>query len=170
MGLAVVHGIVKSHGGNINIFSDPGKGTVFFPEIERRSTQDTRPEKALTGGTEIILFVDDEAPLVELGVTMLGAFGYKVTGAKSSIEALELFKENSDRFDLVITDLTMPQITADRLARKFLKIKPGIPNVLCTGFSASIDKDRVIAMGIRAFVNKPILRRQLLPRRLYSAS
>jgi len=164
MGLAVVHGIVKNHGGTINVYSDQGKGsvfTIFFPAIEQRSMQHTRFAKAITGGTESILFVDDEVVLVELGVTLLGGLGYKVTGSKSSVEALGLFKKNPDQFDLVITDLAMPQITGDRLAEKLLKIKPGIPIILCTGFSASIDKDRAMAMGIRAFLNKPILRRQL---------
>ncbi len=164
MGLSLVHGIVESHRGAITVYSKPGKGsvfTIFFPAIERRGAQDTRPEKALPGGTESILFIDDEAPLVELGITILGAVGYNVTGVKSSVEALELFEENPDRFDLIITDLAMPQMTGDRLAKKFMKIKPGIPIILCTGFSASIDRDRAMDMGIRAFVNKPILRHQL---------
>jgi len=165
MGLAVVHGIVKNHGGIITVYSEPEKGsvfTVFFPAIERRLVHDPRPEKPLVGGTESILFVDDEAPLVELGKTILAPFGYQVTGVKRSIEALELFEKEPRRFDLVITDLTMPQISGDRLAQRFLEINPEIPIILCTGFSASIDREHAATMGIRAFVNKPILRRQLV--------
>jgi len=164
MGLSVAHGIVKNHGGIITVYSDPGKSTVFnvfLPTIERRSAQNIRPEKVLTGGSESILFIDDEETLVLLGVTMLEAFGYKVTGITSSTEALERFRDNPDQFDLVITDLTMPKISGDRLAKEFLRIRPDIPIILCTGFSASIDENTATAMGIRAFVNKPILKRKI---------
>jgi len=160
MGLSVVHGIVKKHGGIITVYSSPEKGSVFnvfLPAIERRSDQDVRPEKIPIRGTERILFVDDEETLVELGATMLGSLGYKVTGVTDSLEALERFKEDSDQYDLVITDLTMPKMTGDLLARELLNIRPDIPIILCTGFSTSIDEDAAKAMGIRAFANKPIL-------------
>lgn len=164
MGLSVVHGIVKSHGGIINVFSRLGEGTafnVFFPAIERRSALEARPEKALVGGAEHILFVDDEEPLVHLGVTMLGSLGYEVTGVTSSSEALARFRAEPDLYDLVITDLTMPKLSGDRLAKELLSIRPDIPIILSTGFSATIDESSAIAMGIRAFVNKPILIRQI---------
>ena len=164
MGLSVAHGIVNSHGGIITVFSDPGKSSVFnvfLPTIERRSSQEIRPEKLLVGGSERILFIDDEETLVKLGVMMLGSLGYKVTGVTSGTKALAGFKEKPDQFDVIITDLTMPKISGDHLAREFLKIKPDIPIILCTGFSASVNENTAIAMGIRAFVNKPILKRQL---------
>ena len=164
MGLSVVHGIVKSHGGIINVFSRLGEGTafnVFFPAIERRSTLEARPEKALVRGTERILFVDDEEPLVHLGVTMLGSLGYEVTGVTSSSEALARFRAEPDQYDLVITDLTMPRLSGDRLATELLRLRPDIPIILSTGFSATIDESSAIAMGIRAFVKKPILIRQI---------
>jgi CheY-like chemotaxis protein len=164
MGLSVVHGIVKSLGGVITVYSRPGEGTafdVFLPAIERRTAQEERPEKVVVGGSERILFVDDETPLVRLGVTMLGSLGYDVTGVSSSDEALTRFSAEPDRFDLVITDLSMPKLTGDRLAEALMRIRPDIPIILCTGFSATIDEKTALAMGIRAFINKPILARQI---------
>ncbi len=164
MGLAVVHGIVKTYGGLITVYSDRTKGTVFnvfLPAIEQRSAEKARPAKMMVGGSERILFVDDEKALVDLGVTMLGSLGYSVTGETSSPAALEIFSRSPDDFDLVITDLTMPQMTGDRLARKIMQIRPDIPIILCTGFSASVNEDSAMAMGIRAFVRKPILNYQI---------
>ncbi len=164
MGLAVVHGIVKTFGGQITVYSDRTKGTVFnvfLPAIEQRAAEKARPSRKPEGGNERILFVDDEKTLVDLGVTMLGSLGYDVTGETSSPTALEIFSRTPDDFDLVITDLTMPQMTGDRLAREMMEIKPDIPIILCTGFSASVNEESAMAMGIRAFVKKPILNHQI---------
>ncbi|MDA8137637.1 MAG: ATP-binding protein [Desulfobacteraceae bacterium] len=164
MGLAVVHGIVKSYGGVVTVLSHPGEGTVFnvfLPTVERRSVQAVRPEKAVPRGNERILFVDDEESLATLGKTMLGSLGYQVTATCSSVEALSLFRNDPDQFDLIITDLTMPKISGDQLALECMKIRPDIPVVLCTGYSAAIDQTTAMAMGIRAFVNKPVLLRQI---------
>ena len=102
-----------------------------------------------------------EEILVDVGKRMLESLGYDVVTRTSSIEALELFKAQSDKFDLVITDLTMPKMTGDELVVELLRIKPDIPIILCTGFSAMIDEDKVKAMGMRAFVLKPILKRDI---------
>ncbi len=164
MGLAVVHGIVMNHNGIIMVSSNPGKGsvfTIFFPASERRIDGDERPKRAITGGTESILFVDDEAPIVELNIVLLESLGYKVTGVECSVKALELFTKNPDQFDLVITDLTMPKLSGDHLARKLLKIKPDIPIILCTGFSATSNEKDAEEIGILAFIRKPILRREI---------
>ena len=164
MGLAVVHGIVKSHGGIINAYSVPGKGTsfhVFLPAIERRVAIETRPVKELPKGTERILLVDDEKPLCTLGKCMLETQGYRVTAIRTSSDALSLFQKNPHQFDLILTDLTMPKLTGDRLAMEMLKIRADIPIILCTGFSATVDEERAKAIGIRAFVHKPILRHQI---------
>ena len=164
MGLSVVHGIVKSHGGAINVYSELGKGSVFnifLPAIERRTATAKRPEKVLSRGTERVLFVDDEELLVQLGEKLLGMLGYSVTGMKNSIQALALFKKNPDQFDIVITDLTMPGLTGDQLAKELLTIKPGIPIIICTGFSSIIDEKRAKSKGISGFVNKPIIKHQL---------
>jgi len=162
MGLSVVHGIVHSHGGTIFAYSKPGKGStfqVFLPAIEKHLKPEDTIEKPMPTGTEKILFIDDEPAIANMGKQILESLGYDVTARTSSIEALELFKAQKNRFDLVITDQTMPQMTGDKLAGELIRIKPDIPVILCTGFSIRIDEKKVMAMGVKAFVSKPILKR-----------
>jgi PAS domain S-box-containing protein len=159
LGLAVVHGIVQSHGGAITCTSSPGKGTTFhlyLPEImSEESVVRLHEERPLPTGTEHILFVDDEPILVELADKMLSKLGYTVLTRSSSFEALELFRKDPDKYDLVITDMTMPGMTGDRLARKLLEIRHDIPIILCSGYSEHISEDKAKKMGIREFVMKP---------------
>jgi two-component system cell cycle sensor histidine kinase/response regulator CckA len=164
MGLPVVHGIVHSHGGVIYAHSEPGKGStfnVFLPALEKRLKPEDKFEKPIPTGTERILFIDDEPSIVNTSKQILESLGYDVVTCVSSIEALRLFKAQKDRFDLVITDMTMPQMTGENLAGELIRIKPDIPVILCTGFSASMDEKKAMDMGIRAFVSKPILKREL---------
>jgi len=161
MGLSVAHGIVKSHGGDIRVKSKPGKGTsiqVLLPicedEIsETPSGHNFQPHR----GTERILFVDDEKVAVDAIQPMLESLGYKVTARTSSIEALEAFRNKPHGFDLVITDMTMPNMTGRKLAKDILSIRKDIPIILCTGFSDQIDENTAKKIGIRAFVLKPII-------------
>jgi PAS domain S-box-containing protein len=164
MGLSVVLGIVQSLGGTITAYSDPGKGSVFnvfFPSLEKRVGIEKQAESPIPTGTECILFIDDEEPLTKIGKRLLESMGYDVVTRTSGLEALELFRSVPERFDVVITDMTMPKLTGDMLAEQFLKIKPDIPIILCTGFSTMIDEEKAKTKGIRAMINKPILKRDI---------
>jgi PAS domain S-box-containing protein len=166
LGLSVVHGIVKNYGGTITAYSEPGKGTtfhVYLPVVQKEA--EGVPKIAefapIPTGNEHILFIDDEPALVEMGKQMLERLGYKVTTRTSSMEALELFKAKPDQFDLVITDMTMPHMTGERLAGEIINIRSDIPVVICTGYSVRISEEKAKDMGIKAFVMKPFVIRDL---------
>jgi signal transduction histidine kinase/DNA-binding response OmpR family regulator len=160
LGLAVAHGIMQKHGGAITVASEPGKGSVFtlyFPALQKQEDREALIKEEIPTGHEHILLVDDEQVLVEVGRRMLERLGYKVDTRTSSVEALALFKSHPDRYDLVITDMTMPNMTGDKLAMEILQVRADIPIVLCTGYSENILEERAQAIGIKALIRKPIL-------------
>jgi len=161
MGLAVVHGIVKDHHGDIIVNSKPGKGTtvqVILPVLKKESPQETESsaETTIRGNGEHILFVDDEPMLAEMGKLILRKLGYRVTTYNNSLEALSEFRKNLDRYDLLVMDMTMPHMTGMQLAQECKKIRTDIPVVLCTGFSELINEKNFEALGIDAYVQKPL--------------
>ncbi len=164
LGLAVVEGIVKSNNGAVTVESEVGKGAafhVYLPTIKRKLTPDDEISTPLPMGCEHILLVDDEQPLVEIGRQMLERLGYSVATRTSSIEALEYFKVDPNRFDLVITDIVMPNLTGDKLAKKIINIRDDIPVVLCTGYSEKFTRQNASEMGIQTFLMKPLVMRDL---------
>ena len=165
LGLAVIHGIIKQHQGEISVESEPGQGTIFhiyLPIIDKEMVlADLTPDRQLLRGNERILIVDDEPEVVKMLQRMLDSLGYKITSFTSSVEALATYTETPDNFDLLITDMTMPDMTGTVLAKKLLTIRPEFPIILCTGFSETIDEEKALAMGIQGYILKPVLKNQL---------
>lgn len=161
MGLAVVHGIVSSYGGRLLVDSKRGRGTrftIYLPVTRKRGSDRQYEPELVPTGSEKILFVDDEASIVKMNSRTLQQLGYSVVTRTSSIEALELFRLGPDRFDLVVTDMTMPNMTGDKLARELLKIRADIPVILCTGYSKAMSDDLSSEIGVKALLYKPIVK------------
>ena len=165
MGLAVVHGIVKQHGGVVYVQSEEGKGAAFQVLLPQTGLMDEaasdEEELGLPMGEGRILFVDDEMALVDIGREMLESLGYEVVARTSSVEALEAFRFQPDKFELILTDQNMPNLTGMELAEKALQVRPDVPIILCTGFSEIVSYSKVRDLGIKEIIMKPILKRQL---------
>ncbi len=159
MGLAVVHGIVKDHGGVIHVESMVDKGTtvtVLLPRVIADTSEKDESALSVSRGNEHILFIDDEKILMDLGKKRLESLGYTVTALNSSLEALEVFRQSPDTFDMVITDQTMPHMTGLELAKQILQIMPDKPVIICTGYSDTVSPERAELAGIKALIYKPI--------------
>ncbi|BBO71274.1 hypothetical protein DSCA_52040 [Desulfosarcina alkanivorans] len=164
MGLSVVHGIAAAIGGGVTVESQPGQGCcfhVFLPALTETVAESPLAEPVMKTGIERILFVDDEQFQVDLATQALGRLGYRVAARTSSLEALTLFNQDPDAFDLVITDLTMPQLAGKVLAEKIHAIRPDIPIILSSGFSTAISDDDARSMGFSAYLKKPLVMGEL---------
>jgi PAS domain S-box-containing protein len=160
LGLATVYGIVKAHGGDIRVYSEVGECAcfhVYLPVLEKPETNDTETQRqSLPTGTGHILLVDDDPSIVHLEKQMLERLGYLITSFTSSVDALAAFEADPSQFDLVITDMHMPDLTGVQLAQKMISARPALPVILCTGFSESIDTKKAEAMGIKGLLMKPV--------------
>jgi len=151
--------------GEIQVYSEPGKGAefhVYLPVVGNIfEKQDSNANEPIPGGSERILLVDDEASIIAMEKQALERLGYQVTSRISSIEALEAFSAHPDNFDLVITDMSMPKMSGDKLANELIRIRPDIPILLCTGFSESMTDEKIKSIGIKGFLKKPIVIKDL---------
>jgi len=167
LGLAVVHGIIQSHEGNISVCSEPGQGTVFnlyFPLLADPllPTEKTEPVQEFPRGRERLMLVDDETEILSVCSELLETYGYETTIFSNSLDALHHFKENPAAYDLVLTDMTMPKLSGDVLGQKIMEIKPDVPVVVCTGFSKGMGHGDSLNAGFAAYLTKPVEAGELL--------
>lgn len=165
LGLSIVHSLVRSYKGEIIVYSEPGKGTVFrvfLPLLESVESPDITIESIENlKGNERILVVDDDPKVLTFDKKMLERLGYKVTTINNSQNALETFRKSPYQFDVVITDMTMPKLTGDLLAQRLMEVRPDIPVILCTGFSEKMSEEKAKKVGLKGFIMKPIIRREI---------
>jgi PAS domain S-box-containing protein len=164
LGLALVHGIVKLCAGGITVASEPGRGTtfeVFFPVMRTEELMEPEVVGDMPRGKESILVVDDEEDIVVAAKILLEQLGYRVTAFTASREALEAFRAQPDGFDLVLADQTMPHLSGLELAGELLKMRPGLPIIIWTGYSETLTPEKARALGFRELLAKPLVPRQL---------
>lgn len=164
MGLAVVHGIAKNHGGVVTAESPPGKGAVFtihLPMLDDKGLPESKASEEIPCGTESILFIDDEASIVNMNRQILERLGYQVDTRMNPEDALNLFQSRPQAYDLVITDMTMPQMTGVQLAERLKTLRSDIPVIICTGYSSLIDAKKASELEMDAYVMKPITKRAI---------
>jgi CheY-like chemotaxis protein len=164
LGLSLVHGIVGDLGGGVDVDSDVGRGTtmtVYVPQTGEMTPAGAVEDSLPEGRGETVLIVDDEEGLVRLGEEMLGDLGYEPVGFASSLAALASFRSTPDRFDVVVTDESMPEMTGSELARQIRALRPGVPIVIMTGHATAELARRARELGVAEVLNKPLVARDM---------
>jgi PAS domain S-box-containing protein len=164
IGLAVVHGVIERLGGLVMANSQPGQGsifTLFFSAYEGPLEDKKNEDVVLPTGDECILYVDDEPSIAKLGKRHLASLGYTAESTTDPLEALDMVKADKDKFDLVISDMAMPNMTGDQLVTEILKIRPDMPTIICTGYSAKVSEKEAADIGVSSFAMKPLNRADL---------
>jgi signal transduction histidine kinase/ActR/RegA family two-component response regulator len=165
LGLSVVHGIVQSFHGRISVISEPGRGSTFTVHLPSTESVDAPQQDAdmlpPLRGNERVWVVDDERSIALLEKEMLESLGYSVQAFTSGPDLLQAFQDRPEGCDLIVSDMGMPRMNGVELARKILTVRPGLPLIICTGFSDALDKEQALAMGIRDYLMKPVDLRML---------
>jgi len=165
LGLSVVHGIVKGHNGDIHVYSEPGAGTefkLFFPVYSDTAKIIDQEQVKIQGGSESIIMIDDEIEIIALFRKILTKLGYQIEVFTNSTEALKKIENNPDKYDLLITDLTMPGKTGIEIAEEIQKIKKDMPVILISGYSAEISEEKMTRLGIKGVLQKPLVIQDLV--------
>lgn len=165
LGLSVVYGIVKEYDGDLAIESEVNRGTsirIMIPTVDDLTSEKLiRRNVNLPGGSESILLIDDEKSLLRMMQKSLERLGYKVTSTLRGQDGVDMFSDNPLGFDLVLTDMMMPEITGEDVVREVRKVNPDIPVIIYTGFSDRIDEDNFVSLGVNGLLKKPVLRADL---------
>ncbi len=156
--MASAYGIIKNHGGFINVYSEKGQGTTFniyLPASKKDSIKETKPSKEVLKGEETVLLVDDEEMIIDVGRQLLEKMGYTVLIAKSGKQAIAIYKKNKNTIDLVILDMIMPEMNGSDVYDKLKEINPGIKVLLSSGYSINGQATDILERGCNGFIQKP---------------